>query len=196
MSDMIDNDSPEHLRQVALAQISNMASDHVSVGKANKARSIRSMAMLSNFATVARNLVGNNVFDPVDALAGNVAVPLDILLSKATGTRSTAIDKSWLSKAKRSASVDAMNRSAIEVALDVQVGEGDTRYGQTSNRSFKMSGGTLERFFSTWSKWQGYLLNTTDEFQKGGIEAETQRGIDQLKAAGKIADDSLDAARN
>ena len=124
----------------------------------------------------------------------NVAVPLDILLSKATGTRSTAIDKSWLSKVKRSASVDAMNRSAIEVALDVQVGEGDTRYGQTSNRSFKMSGGTLERFFSTWSKWQGYLLNTTDEFQKGGIEAETQRGIDQLKAAGKIADDSLDAA--
>ena len=34
---------------------------------------------------------------------------------------------------------------------------------------------------STWAKYEGYALHTTDEFQKGGIRAEEQRGIDKLK---------------
>lgn len=194
MNALIDGDSTDHLRLVAQAQIESMASDHVARSAGEKARSLRVMAMLSNLATVTRNLVSNNVFDPVDSLANNAGLPLDMLLSKITGTRSTALDMSWVSKVKRQASAEAAARSAIEVALDVDTDGGTTRYGQSSKRTFKMAGGPVERFLSTWAKWEGFLLNTTDEFQKGGIEAEMQRGLEKLKQKGKIADDSLDSA--
>lgn len=193
---LIDGDSSDHLRLVAQAQLESMASDYVPRSMGNKARSLRTMAMLSNLATVTRNLVSNNVFDPIDSLANDVGVPVDMLLARFTGTRSTALDGSWFSKVKRQASAEALARSAIEVALDVDTdAEGGTnRYGQSSKRTYKMTGSTADRLLSTWAKWQGYLLNSTDEFQKGGIEAETQRGVDALKQQGKVKDDSLDTA--
>lgn len=65
------------------------------------------------------------------------------------------------------------------------------RYEASSGRTFKMTGNPLERLLSTWAKFSDYALRTTDEAQKGGIRAETQRGIDELKARGLLAEDAL-----
>ena len=162
-------DSYDHLKKVAAAQVDSIAKDYESKHWAEYAKSVRSMFMLSNLTTVLRNLVGNAVFDPVDSLAGStIVVPLDILLSKYTGTRSVSAENPF-SKTKRKGAIDGLIKSYIEVALDANASGVESRYEQTSNRAFKMTGNPFERFLSAWSKYQGYALNTTDEMSKGGI---------------------------
>ena len=142
--------------------------------------------MLSKASTVMRNLVSNNVFDPLETLSNDIGVPLDIALSKLTGQRTTAVDKSWFSKAKRQGSLEGLLKSYIQVGLDASTENARGRYEGTAGRTFKMTGNLFERLLSTWAKYEGYALNTTDEFQKGGIRAEAQRGIDELQSAGKL----------
>ena len=181
----------DFLKTFASDSIYNIASDAQKASTGEKFKTYRRQNMLSKVATVMRNLVSNNVFDPIDSISRNMSVPIDMLLSKITGTRSVAWDASWFSKAKRKGSLDGLAKACMEVGLDVDTSGGTSRYGTTSNRTFKMSDGVMSKLMSTWEAYEGYTLNATDEFQKGGIEAEVQRGIDKLYEKGKIKDDSL-----
>lgn len=181
----------DFLKTFAADSIYNIAADTSAVSAGEKDKTVRRMGMLSKVSTVMRNLVSNNVFDPVDSVARNVSVPLDMLVSKITGTRSVAGDASWFSAAKRKGSMDGLARACMEVGLDVDTSGGAGKYENTANRTFKMSGGVFSKLMSTWEAYEGYTLNATDEFQKGGIEASVQQGIDRLYERGKIKDDSL-----
>lgn len=181
----------DFLQTFAADSIYNIAADAQTVSAGEKIKTVRRMGMLSKVSTVMRNLVSNNVFDPIDSIARNISVPLDMLVSKITGTRSVAGDASWFSAAKRKGSMDGLARSVMEVGLDVDASGGMGKYENTSNRTFKMSDGVFSKLMSTWEAYEGYTLNATDEFQKGGIEASVQQGIDRLYEQGKIRDDSL-----
>lgn len=181
----------DFLKTFAADSIYNIAADTSKVSAGEKVKTIRRMGMLSKVSTVMRNLVSNNVFDPVDSVARNISVPLDMLVSKITGTRSVAGDASWFSAAKRKGSMDGLARACMEVGLDVDTSGGMGKYENTANRTFKMSGGVFSKLMSVWEAYEGYTLNATDEFQKGGIEASVQKGIDRLYEKGKIKDDSL-----
>lgn len=181
----------DFLKTFAADSIYNIAADTSTVSAGEKVKTVRRMGMLSKVSTVMRNLVSNNVFDPIDSVARNVSVPLDMLVSKITGTRSVAGDASWFSAAKRKGSMDGLARACMEVGLDVDTSGGAGKYENTANRTFKMSDGVFSKLMSTWEAYEGYTLNATDEFQKGGIEASVQKGIDRLYEKGKIKDDSL-----
>ena len=181
----------DFLRTFAADSIYNIAADTRAVSAGEQVRTVRRMGMLSKVSTVMRNLVSNNVFDPIDSIARNVSVPLDMLVSTITGTRSVAGDASWFSAAKRKGSMDGLARACMEVGLDVDASGTAGKYENTSNRTFKMSGGVFSKLMSVWEAYEGYTLNATDEFQKGGIEASVQKGIDKLYEQGKIKDDSL-----
>lgn len=181
----------DFLRTFAADSIYNIAADTRAVSAGEKVKTVRRTGMLSKVSTVMRNLVSNNVFDPIDSIARNVSVPLDMLVSTITGTRSVAGDASWFSAAKRKGSMDGLARACMEVGLDVDASGTAGKYENTSNRTFKMSGGVFSKLMSVWEAYQGYTLNATDEFQKGGIEASVQKGIDRLYEKGKITDDSL-----
>lgn len=181
----------DFLKTFAANSIYNIAADTQTVSAGEKVKTYRRQGMLSKVATVMRNLVSNNGFDPLDSVARNISVPLDMLVSKFTGTRSVAGDASWFSAAKRKGSMDGLAKSAMQVGLDVDTSGTIGKYESTSNRTFKMSGGVFSKLMSTWEAVEGYLLNSTDEFQKGGIEASVQHGIDRLYEKGKIKDDSL-----
>lgn len=187
-----DVDAYEFLQDLAANSIKSIATDKEKTGVGNAVLTIKRMYHLSKSATVIRNLISNNVFDVVDSVSNNISVPLDILLSKYTGTRSVAVDKSWFSSAKRTGSIDGLAMSLLEVGLDASSTKSAdaAKYG-TSKRTFHKANGLVSSLISTMEKYQGYMLNSTDEWQKGGIEAEVQRGIDELYAQGKIADDSL-----
>lgn len=182
----------EFLQNLAANSIKSIATDKEKTGAGNAILTIKRMYHLSKAATTIRNLISNNVFDVVDSVSNNISVPLDMLLSKFTGTRSVAVDKSWFSSAKRTGSVDGLAISLLEVGLDASSTKtaNAAKYG-TSRRTFHKANGAVSSLISTMEKYQGYMLNSTDEWQKGGIEAEVQRGIDELYAQGKIADDSL-----
>ena len=181
----------DFLKTFAADSIYNIAADTRTVSAGEKVKTVRRMGILAKVATVLRNLVSNNVFDPVDSVARNISVPLDMLVSTITGTRSVAGDASWFSAAKRKGSMDGLARACMEVGLDVDASGTVGKYENTSNRTFKMSGGVFSKLMSVWEAYEGYTLNATDEFQKGGIEASVQKGIDRLYEKGKITDDSL-----
>lgn len=180
------------LRDVAASQVRGIAYDYAKPSTLEQIKTYRYLSMLSKPATAARNLVGNMVYDPVEAVSNNIGVGLDMLLSKYTGTRSVAADKSYLSKAKRKGMGEATLKSYIETGLDASVSNAQGKYETGGSRSFKMTGNFLERFLSTWEKYSNYAMVTSDQMQKGGIQAEAQRGIDALGAKGKVAKGALD----
>lgn len=180
------------LRDVAASQVRGIAYDYAKPSTLEQIKTYRYLSMLSKPATAARNLVGNMVYDPVEAVSNNIGVGLDMLLSKYTGTRSVAADKSYLSKAKRKGMGEATLKSYIETGLDASVSNAQGKYETGGSRSFKMTGNFLERFLSTLEKYSNYAMVTSDQMQKGGIQAEAQRGIDALEAKGKVAKGALD----
>lgn len=180
------------LRDVAASQVRGIAYDYAKPSTLEQIKTYRYLSMLSKPATAARNLVGNMVYDPVEAVSNNIGVGLDMLLSKYTGTRSVAADKSYFSKTKRKGMGEATLKSYIETGLDASVSNAQGKYETGGSRSFKMVGNFLERFLSTWEKYSNYAMVTTDQMQKGGIQAEAQRGIDALEAKGKVAKGALD----
>lgn len=180
------------LRDIAASQVRGIAYDYAKPSTLEQIKTYRYLSMLSKPATAARNLVGNMVYDPVEAASNNIGVGLDMLLSKYTGTRSVAVDKSYFSKAKRKGMGEAALKSYIETGLDASVSNAQGKYETGGSRSFKMTGNFLERFLSTWEKYSNYAMVTTDQMQKGGIQAEAQRGIDALEAKGKVAKGALD----
>lgn len=180
------------LRDVAASQVRGIAYDYAKPSTLEQIKTYRYLSMLSKPATAARNLTGNMVYDPVEAVSNNIGVGLDMLLSNYTGTRSVAVDKSYFSKAKRKGMGEATLKSYIETGLDASVSNAQGKYETGGSRSFKMTGNFLERFLSTWEKYSNYAMVTTDQMQKGGIQAEAQRGIDALEAKGKVAKGALD----
>lgn len=180
------------LRDIAASQVRGIAYDYAKPSTLEQIKTYRYLSMLSKPATAARNLVGNMVYDPVEAVSNNIGVWLDMLLSKYTGTRSVAADKSYLSKAKQKGMGEARLKSYIETGLDASVSNAQGKYETGGSRSYKMIGNFLERFLSTWEKYSNYAMVTTDQMQKGGIQAEAQRGIDALEAKGKVAKGALD----
>lgn len=181
----------DFLKSFAADSIYNIAADASTVSAGEKVKTVRRIGMLSKISTVMRNLVSNNVFDPIDSVARNISVPLDMLVSTITGTRSVAGDASWFSAAKRKGSMDGLACACMEVGLDVDTSGTAGKYENTSNRTFKMSGNVFSKLISVWEAYEGYTLNATNEFQKGGIESSVQKGIDRLYEKGKIKDASL-----
>ena len=185
-------DGEAFLRDIAASQVRGIAYDYAKPSTLEQIKTYRYLSMLSKPATPGRNLVGNMVYDPVEAVSNNIGVGLDMLLSKYTGTRSVAVDKSYLSKTKRKGIGEARLKSYIEMGLDASVSNARGKYGTGGSRSYKMTGNFLERFLSTWEKYSNYAMVTSDQMQKGGIQAEAQRGIDALEAKGKVAKGALD----
>lgn len=186
------SDGEAFLRDIAASQVRGIAYDYAKPSKLEQIKAYRYLSMLSKPATAARNLTGNMVYDPVEAVSNNIGVWLDMLLSKFTGTRSVAADKSYLSKTKWKGMGEATLKSYIETGLDASVSNAQGKYETGGSRSFKMTGNFLERFLSTWEKYNNYAMVTSDQMQKGGIQAEAQRGIDALEAKGKVAKGALD----
>lgn len=171
----------EFLRNIALSQIQNIAQDYRHVSITERMRTLRALNLLSKPATTLRNLIGNTVFDPLESISNNTGVVFDWLIGQLTGQRTMALDQSWFSEAKRRGSVDALMRSIVEIGLDADAEGVENRYEQGGGRTFRMTGNFIERLLSTWEKINGYMLTSTDEFAKGGVRAEAQRGLEALQ---------------
>ena len=185
----------DFLYKVAQGQINGLVTDNLKLSPLETLKSVRYMSMLSKITTYMRNLGGNNVFDLTESVSTDAGTLFDLFMSARTGRRALPFDKSWFSKAKREGTSEATQRAYIETALDVDVSGIQGSYEQRTGRNFKMaSRNPLIRFLSSVEKWQKYALNVTDEAQKGGIQAEAQRGIDRLKARGRLEQDALEDA--
>ena len=192
-----DKANAEWLADYAYRQISAIASDAaVKVPFSQKVKSAQTTAQLTSIGTFLRNIGGNVTFGVQDTLAHNgVALAIDRLISQATGKRTVGADKSWFSSEARKGARDAMQKSILEVAGDIDMGASENRYGMTSSRSWRMSGNAAERFMSRWQQLLGYSLTTSDRFSRGAIEAEIARGLDALGNSGLTAEEKAAIAQ-
>lgn len=192
-----DKSNAEWLTDYAYRQISAIASDAaVKVPFSQKVKSAQTTAQLTSIGTFLRNIGGNVTFGAQDTLSQNgVALAIDRLISQATGKRTVGADKSWFSSEARKGARDAMQKSILEVAGDIDMGASENRYGMTSSRSWRMSGNAAERFMSRWQQLLGYSLTTSDRFSRGAIEAEITRGLDDLGNSGLTAEEKAAIAK-
>ena len=192
-----DKANAEWLTDYAYRQISAIASDAaVKVPFSQKVKSAQTTAQLTSIGTFLRNIGGNVTFGVQDTLAQNgVALAIDRLISQATGKRTVGADKSWFSSEARKGARDAMQKSILEVAGDIDMGASENRYGMTSSRSWRMSGNAAERFMSRWQQLLSYSLTTSDRFSRGAIEAEITRGLDALGNSGLTAEEKAAIAQ-
>lgn len=184
----------DQMKQFAFSSTAAMSSDVSKADLGQMVKTCQVLSMLSNKATVNRNLVGNASFYGVDALAMDGAALLDMAVSKATGTRSVAMERFALSPQALQDALRAAWISQAEVLLDVDMGGEKSRYGTGSNRTFKAgSKHATARFLSALERNQALFLTVPDEFFKGmarGNAAATQKLIDQ----GKIKTDNANYA--
>jgi hypothetical protein len=192
-----DKSNAEWLTDYAYRQISAIASDAaVKVPFSQKVKSAQTTAQLTSIGTFLRNIGGNVTFGVQDTLSQNgVALAIDRLISQATGKRTVGADKSWFSSEARKGARDAMQKSILEVAGDIDMNGNENRYGMTSSRSWRMSGNAAERFMSRWQQLLGYSLTTSDRFSRGAIEAEITRGLDALGNSGLTAEEKAAIAK-
>lgn len=192
-----DKANAEWLTDYAYRQISAIASDAaVKVPFSQKVKSAQTTAQLTSIGTFLRNIGGNVTFGVQDTLSQNgVALAIDRLIAKTTGKRTVGADKSWFSSEARKGARDAMQKSILEVAGDIDMGGSENRYGMTSSRSWRMSGNAAERFMSRWQQLLGYSLTTSDRFSRGAIEAEITRGLDALGNSGLTAEEKAAIAK-
>ena len=180
----LDALSFDQLKQFAYAATSALSTDSTPVNWGQRIKTIQVLNMLSSPVTPARNLVGNTSFYGIDALAMRGASILDMALSHVTGTRSVASGGTSLN-----AAVQAMRRAIAEITMDVDMSGTESRYGTSSNRTFRAGGRLPERVLSMLERNQAYLLNATDEFYKG-LASGTARRTQALVDSGKIRTDN------
>lgn len=181
------------LREIAATQIVNIARDYALPSHIERVKTWRYLSMLSKPATAARNYAGNNVMNVVDATSQNCGVPLDMLLSRYTGVRAVPLDKGLAGKDRKKGADDAGIKSFIEIGLDADTSGSRSKMETKTGRTNKMTGNFIERLVSTFEKYNSYAMVATDQRQKGGIEAEAQRGIRELERAGKVNKGALDS---
>ena len=186
----LDSLTFDQLKQFAYASTSALSTDSTPANMGQKIKTIQILNMLSNPKTAVKNITGNTSFYGLDALSMKGAALLDMALSKVTGTRSVAYERSNLGRAAK-----AMQMAIAEITMDVDMGGNQSRYGTSSRRTFKASGNFVDRVMSILERNQAYLLNATDEFYKGlarSNASRTQALVDQ----GKIKTADKDYAQN
>lgn len=181
----------EYLRNFATTQLGLIAADYDARSAGEKISTLQVISHLLNARTAMRNVTSNQVFDIVDSTANNVGLLPDLVMSKITGQRTVGLEKSWFSQAKRQGAMKGMGRNILEVALDVAPEDRNrSKYGTGGRRTFSMaSSGTVGRILSKAEEIMGYELNTTDEFHKGSVYAETLESLGRFVDAGYMTEE-------
>ena len=189
--------SQEDLYRFAQASLEGYLADKYS-DPSNLGQQLKTLQVLShlfNPRTWMRNVVGNTTFSTVDSAANRFAATLDILVGKRTGTRSTAAGPNFFSREAMSAKKRALAQSVAAVYLDLDLTHEANRYGQVSQRTFRMNSDSkvaaLTRALSKLERNLSYALTSTDQFAKGGVQATQQARIQQMLDAGQIDPERL-----
>lgn len=189
--------SQEDLYRFAQASLEGYLADKYS-DPSNLGQRLKTLQVLShlfNPRTWMRNVVGNTTFSTVDSAANRFAATLDILVGKRTGTRSTAAGPNFFSREAMSAKQRALAQSVAAVYLDLDLTHEANRYGQVSQRTFRMNSDSkvaaLTRALSKLERNLSYALTSTDQFAKGGVQATQQTRIQQMLDSGQIDPERL-----
>ena len=172
----------EYARANAIATVTDLRPSDIG----QKLRTIQVINHLLRLTTIDKNLTGNTIFGSLDASTNIVGSLIDKAVSVKTGTRSVAVDRAVFRGQVWRDAWDAFIDSALQVSMDINTNRLESRYGNVTNRTFKMSGGLPSRIGSSLEKLLGYALTSTDEFAKGFARSNTEYGLNKLAERGRI----------
>ena len=124
----------EREQAVVRGQILAKISEGVPVSILEKLAAWRHISLLLTGRTVLRNVLGNSLFSVMENVTDVVSIPLDILASKKTGTRSMVLPSvsTQLSGAKK-----GLQYAIEDSKLGINTGYGESKYNVTNNSKFK-----------------------------------------------------------
>ena len=182
------------LAEYALRQLMAIPNDYQKPSLAKQLKTWQVNSQLTRLGTFERNLGGNFMFGIQDTLAQDgLGWAIDWLVSKGTGVREVGFDKGWANSAARKAAMDALRKSILEVAGDIDMTGEAEKYGNSTNRTNKMVGNQFARFMSRWEQLMGYSLTSSDRFFRGQIEQSITDSI--MQANKNNPEMTLDRAR-
>lgn len=162
----------------------------------DKVKTAQVLSQLMSLATIERNLVGNLSFGAVDLFQANtLGFAIDKLVSKFTGKKTVGVESGWFSSDSRQAATDALMKSVLEVAADVNMDTQSNKYNLSANRAFKMSGGVFSQVVSRMEQILGYGLSSSDKLFRGKTEAGTTRALENLKNSNLTAEEIAEIAK-
>ena len=162
----------------------------------DKVKTVQVLSQLMSLATIERNLVGNLSFGAVDLFQANTfGFAIDKLVSKFTGKKTVGVESGWFNSDSRQAATDAMMKSVLEVAADVNMDTQSNKYNLSANRAFKMSGGVFSQVVSRMEQILGYGLQSSDKLFRGKTEAGTARALENLKNSNLTAEEIAEIAK-
>lgn len=192
----------DDLKIVANTQIASMADDFRKRGKFEVVESIRKSAMLSSIKTMLRNLTGNASVQILDSSSESTAGRFaDFIMSKFTGKKTIGNEfsqnKTYLkaaSKALKCASLCIELNIPIESSFEAsyQTATGGEHHNKYVGKTFRSNGKFATRFLYAYQQGLSYALEASDQFFKGGTNAQVKATLQNLKNSG-LTDDDIDS---
>lgn len=184
----------DYLYDAALNQMDQIAKDYIKPSLGQQLATFQTIAHLFNPKTANRNIGSNTAFNPLAAVANNVAMLPDWITGAFTGRRGVGWDKWLFSKQMWQGMAEGARTAHVELALDIDPRPNNRdKYG-TARRTWKMvSNNPLVRAGSTIEKAMGFELNWTDEFHKGAIRGQILNGLEPLIRDGRITREMANA---
>lgn len=180
---MLARQDMEYIQRYTACAMAGIAADTQYEGQKDtlkRLNTFQKLAQLTGTGTWTRNLWGNVSFGLVDALSSNLPITVltDVLVSKKTGQRASAVEKGVVSKEVRYAARMALERSILEVAGNIDLDQNQTKYDMSQTRAYDPGGErTLERLTSRWEQWNGYMLQSSDAWFKGAAESSVRDAL-------------------
>ena len=190
---MLAGEDMDYIQRFAACDAAGIAEDVHYEGKQDFLKRLNTwqkLAQLTGTGTWLRNGVGNGSFGLVDVVSANNPVTwlTDMLVSKKTGKRASAVEAGILNKNAWSEAAHALHRSMLEIAanIDLATDTDQTKYDMSRTRTYDPDGNALQRTLSRWEQWNGYMLQSSDAWFKGAAEGSVRDAL--IRANGWDAD--------
>lgn len=190
---MLAGEDMDYIQRFAACDAAGIAEDVHYEGKQDFLKRLNTwqkLAQLTGTGTWLRNGVGNGSFGIVDVVSANNPVTwlTDMLVSKKTGQRASAVEAGILSKKARDTAAHALHRSMLEIAANIDLASDtdQTKYDMSRTRTYDPDGNALQRTLSRWEQWNGYMLQSSDALFKGAAEGSVREAL--IRANGWDAD--------
>ena len=120
-------------REIELAKVMQLIADKVPARLSDRLKGLQRITLLLNPKTMVRNTLGNVLFGTVDNAANVVGTPIDAMVSKFTGQRTTTLPSL---KTQLKGGIRGVKETVEDARLGIDTYSGRTQYELPSKRVF------------------------------------------------------------
>ncbi|MDA8220108.1 MAG: hypothetical protein M0Z35_00010 [Desulfitobacterium hafniense] len=124
-------------KDIAMGLVMRRIADKVPASLSDKAKGLQRISLLLNPKTMIRNTIGNTIFGSIDNLSNVVATPIDKIVGKISGQRTTTLPSI---SGQLKSGVRGVRETIEDARLGIDTYSGKTQYELPSGRTFDNKG--------------------------------------------------------